>query len=98
MQSGSLLLRMKSGYVVATRMNTSIEAQVSGLVARVSVRQAFRNAGQEWVEGVYVFPLPDSAAVDKTPVRPQGGNIELIVLEGSSGRTLAFAPGHLLPL
>jgi len=65
MQSGSLLLRMKSGYVVATRMDTNIEVQVSGLVARVSVRQAFRNTGQEWVEGVYVFPLPDTAAVDR---------------------------------
>jgi Ca-activated chloride channel family protein len=65
MLSGSLLLRMKSGYVVATRMNTDIEAQVSGLVARVSVSQSFRNEGQEWVEGIYVFPLPDSAAVDR---------------------------------
>ena len=65
MQTGSLLLRMKSGYVVATQVNTEIEAQVSGLVARVSVRQVFRNGGQEWVEGVYVFPLPDDAAVDQ---------------------------------
>jgi Ca-activated chloride channel family protein len=65
MQSGSLLLRMKSGYVVATRMNTDIEATVSGLVARVSVRQSFQNDGQEWVEGIYVFPLPDTAAVDR---------------------------------
>jgi len=63
--SGSLLLRMKSGYVVATRINTDIEAQVSGLVTRVSVSQSFRNDGQEWVEGIYVFPLPDSAAVDR---------------------------------
>jgi len=65
MLSGSLLLRMKSGYVVATRINTDIEAQVSGLVTRVSVSQSFRNDGQEWVEGIYVFPLPDSAAVDR---------------------------------
>ena len=64
-QSGSLLLRMKSGYVIATRMNTDIEADVSGLAARVRVRQVFRNDGSEWVEGVYVFPLPDSAAVDR---------------------------------
>ena len=63
-QSGSLLFRMPSGYRVATRMNTSIDARISGIVARVSVRQEFRNDGQEWVEGVYVFPLPDSAAVD----------------------------------
>jgi len=65
LQSGSLLLRMKSGYEIATRMNTDIEAQVSGLVARVSVRQVFQNSGSEWVEGIYVFPLPDNAAVDR---------------------------------
>lgn len=64
-QSGSLLLRMQSGYVVATRMNTEITAEVSGMVARVRVKQTFRNSGSEWVEGIYVFPLPDSAAVDR---------------------------------
>ncbi|MGI9260379.1 MAG: marine proteobacterial sortase target protein [Woeseiaceae bacterium] len=64
MQTGSLLFRMKNGYEVATRMNTAIDARVTGLVARVSVRQEFRNDGADWVEGVYVFPLPDEAAVD----------------------------------
>ena len=64
MQTGSLLLRMKTGYVVATRMNTSVDLRVTGLAARVSVRQEFRNDGPDWVEGVYVFPLPDEAAVD----------------------------------
>ncbi len=64
-QSGSLLLRMQSGYEIATRMNTDIEMEVSGLVARVSVRQVFQNSGTEWVEGIYVFPLPDNAAVDR---------------------------------
>lgn len=64
MESGSLLLRMKNGYAIATRMNTAVDARVSGLVARVSVRQTFRNDGAEWVEGIYVFPLPDEAAVD----------------------------------
>ncbi len=65
MQSGSLLLRMQSGYAVATLLNTDVEMSISGLVARVSVRQEFRNTGSEWVEGVYVFPLPDKAAVDR---------------------------------
>ncbi len=65
MQTGSLLLRMKSGYQVATRMNTAIDVRVTGLVARVQVRQEFCNDGTEWVEGIYVFPLPDEAAVDQ---------------------------------
>ncbi|MCI0516847.1 MAG: marine proteobacterial sortase target protein [Woeseiaceae bacterium] len=65
MQSGSLLLKMQNGYQVATRMDTHASMKVSGLVARVSVKQSFRNDGSEWVEGIYVFPLPDTAAVDR---------------------------------
>ena len=64
-QSGSLLLRMEGGYSIATLLNTDVNMNVSGLVARVSVRQEFRNTSQDWVEGVYVFPLPDKAAVDR---------------------------------
>lgn len=64
MQAGSLLLRMQAGYTVATRINTDVDIDVSGPVARTTVRQVFRNDGPEWVEGVYVFPLPDRAAVD----------------------------------
>ncbi len=65
MQSGTLLLRMRAGYRIATRMTTDIDLRVSGLVARVSVRQEFLNDGPDWVEAVYVFPLPDDAAVDR---------------------------------
>lgn len=65
MGTGSLLLKMEAGYVVATRMNTEIDTTISGLVARVRVKQEFRNSGSNWVEGVYVFPLPDTAAVDR---------------------------------
>ena len=64
MQSGSLLLQMQNGYSTATLLNTDVEMSISGLVARVSVRQEFRNTSSDWVEGVYVFPLPDKAAVD----------------------------------
>jgi Ca-activated chloride channel family protein len=63
-QSGSLLLRMKSGYHIATRMNSDVHITVSGLAARTTLRQTFRNDSMDWVEGVYVFPLPDGSAVD----------------------------------
>lgn len=69
MQSGSLLFRMRQGYTVATRINTDVEIEVSGPVARTTVRQEFRNDGAEWVEGVYVFPLPEDAAVDRLRMR-----------------------------
>ncbi len=64
-RSGSLLLRMRNGYQVATRINTEVDLDISGLTVRAAVRQTFRNDGPEWVEGIYVFPLPDGAAVDR---------------------------------
>ncbi len=65
MQSGSLLLRMERGYSTATLLNTEVSMKISGLVARVTVKQQFRNTSAHWVEGIYVFPLPDKAAVDR---------------------------------
>ncbi len=64
-QSGSLLLRSAGGYRAATRINSDVQISVSGLAIRTTLRQVFRNDGKEWVEGVYVFPLPDGAAVDR---------------------------------
>ena len=64
-QAGSLLWKMAQGYTTATTLNTDVDMKISGLVARVSIRQEFRNEGSEWVEGIYVFPLPDKAAVDQ---------------------------------
>ncbi len=65
MQGGSLLLRMQDGFRVSTLLNTEVDMRINGLVARVSVRQEFRNEGKAWVEGVYVFPLPETAAIDR---------------------------------
>ena len=64
-QSGRLLWQMQQGYTTATLLNTEVDLQISGLLARVSVRQEFHNDGPDWVEGIYVFPLPDGAAVDR---------------------------------
>jgi Ca-activated chloride channel family protein len=60
-------LRWKTGqgYTTATTLDTAVDMTINGLVARVSVRQQFRNDGSAWTEGVYVFPLPDRAAVDR---------------------------------
>jgi len=62
--SGGLLLQADSGYLAAPALNTDINIRVNGLVARVSVMQEFENDSADWVEGLYLFPLPETAAVD----------------------------------
>lgn len=64
-QSGTLIMATPFGNRPATRLNTDIDIQASGMIARTSIRQTFRNDGPHRVEGIYVFPLPDGAAVDR---------------------------------
>lgn len=44
--------------------HTSVNADISGYVARVTVTQQFTNPSTTPVEAIYTFPLPDDAAVD----------------------------------
>jgi Ca-activated chloride channel family protein len=44
--------------------HTDVKAEISGFLARVTVTQQFHNPFSEPIEAVYVFPLPQSAAVD----------------------------------
>jgi Ca-activated chloride channel family protein len=73
---GLWLSSASGGYTPATRLNSEFEIDVTGIVGRVTVRQRFRNAGSEWVEGVYVFPLPDDAAVDRLTMEIGNRRIE----------------------
>ncbi|MFD0936588.1 marine proteobacterial sortase target protein, partial [Methylobacterium trifolii] len=65
--SGSLLLRgsgPNAAPVEAPRLKTDVTIEVSGPTARAVVTQAFRNTTDKWMEGTYVYPLPEDAAVD----------------------------------
>src|SRR5262249_5610645 len=66
-RTGSLFLKPSAGApaVEALRQHTSFRAQVTGNVARVFVSQEFTNTSDDWVEGLYVFPLSTDSAVDE---------------------------------
>jgi Ca-activated chloride channel family protein len=44
--------------------HTDVKAEISGFLSRVRVTQEFENNFSEKIEAVYVFPLPNNAAVD----------------------------------
>jgi Ca-activated chloride channel family protein len=64
---GALLLRSKEPgkYIEAPLVAADIEIKVTGIVARATLTQRFKNPSKGWVEGKYVFPLPENAAVDR---------------------------------
>jgi Ca-activated chloride channel family protein len=63
-----------------------VAIEVSGMVARTRVSQHFHNPGSEHVEGVYVFPLPEKAAVDRLRIRIGDRAIEGRIREKGEAR------------
>lgn len=49
--------------------HTDVQAAVTGSLARVTVTQEFHNPYSDKIEAVYVFPLPQNAAVDDMTMR-----------------------------
>lgn len=63
-KQGSLLFRNEQDFSLAPVLKTEVEISVTGMIVRSRVKQRFRNPDADWKEGVYVFPLPEDAAVD----------------------------------
>jgi Ca-activated chloride channel family protein len=80
---GALLFKTSAPglYVPAPSLDTSVSIQVSGIVARAEVTQRFVNRTGSCVEGIYVFPLPEGAAVDRLRMAVGGRIIEAEVRE-----------------
>ncbi len=56
-------------YRPAPLLSMDVDITVSGIVARATVKQHFTNASGQWVEALYIFPLPDESAVDHLEMR-----------------------------
>lgn len=65
-RGGSLLLQsdQPGWYVPAPLLETDVDVTISGPIARAVVSQRFHNVAEVFVDGRYVFPLPEGAAVD----------------------------------
>ncbi len=64
--SGTLVAMLGSGKKLGQcpLKHTSVTANVSGYVARVTVKQVFENPFKDKIEAVYTFPLSETGAVD----------------------------------
>jgi Ca-activated chloride channel family protein len=65
----------------APLLSTDIDIRVTGVLVRATVRQAFTNPSPQWAEGLYVFPLPEDAAVDRLRMNVGERVIEGVIKE-----------------
>ena len=64
--TGALLITSTTPgeFVEAPRIASDFDITVTGPIARTRLTQHFVNPTEAWIEGAYVFPLPENAAVD----------------------------------
>lgn len=96
-RQGSLLFKSEQGDVTAATLKTDVSMRVTGLLARVKVSQRFQNPSQTWMEGIYVFPLPEDAAVDHLDMKIGARVIEGQIKEREAAKrtyTAAKAEGR----
>jgi len=66
--AGEVFLREENNaaaqYRPALHLSSDLKADISGMIASVTLTQKFKNTSNEWVEATYVLPLPETAAVD----------------------------------
>ena len=96
---GTLLLKTnQSGrYTPAPILKTDVQIAVTGIIARATVRQEFTNPSQkkgDWLEGIYVFPLPETAAVDHLRMHVGDGSSRARSRSGVKRRRSMRRPGR----
>lgn len=80
---------------------TDVQANIVGYAARVSVKQVFHNPTERKIEAVYVFPLPQDAAVDDMVMLVGDRRIVGQIKERGEAREIyedAKAAGHVASL
>ena len=61
--SGAMVTIVDSKEVPLPLQHTDVKAQIDGYISSVNVRQEFSNPFDSKIEAVYMFPLPEKAAV-----------------------------------
>lgn len=100
--SGNLETQTKSGQRISCPLkHTSVSAQISGHVSRVTVKQLFANPLSEKIEAVYTFPLSDTGAVDDMLMKVGARTIHGTIKKREEAREIyesARASGHVASL
>ena len=88
--SGTLMFHTQTAgrYIEAPLVATDVKMDIAGPVIRATLSQTFENNSDEWIEGIYVFPLPENAAVDRLRMVIGGRMIEGQIKEKKQAKVI----------
>jgi Ca-activated chloride channel family protein len=101
--SGAMLARLpeEEKEIPLPLRHTDVKGQISGYIATVDVTQQFHNPYDEKIEAVYVFPLPQNAAINEFIMTIGERRIRGIIRERKEAEEIyrqAKSQGHVASL
>ncbi len=101
--SGAMLAKLpqKDKKIPLPLKHTDVQGQISGYIATVDVTQEFHNPFDEKIEAVYVFPLPQNAAINEFIMTVGKRRIRGIIRERQQAERIyqqARSQGHVASL
>ncbi len=100
--SGSLMCRVAPDQILAVPLkHTEVDATIEGTISKVRVRQEFLNPYSSKIEAMYVFPLPEDAAVNGFVMKVGSRTIRGIIREREEAQRIyndARAQGYVASL
>lgn len=101
--SGTLIATAKDGKEIGScaLKHTDVDAQISGYIARVTVKQTFTNPFKNKIEAVYKFPLSENGAVDEMLMKVGSRTIHGTIKKREEARQIyedAMAQGYVASL
>ena len=84
--TGSLLRRTPDGLVPLPVLDIDVRLEVTGILVHGTVAQTFRNPTGEVIDCVYVFPLPERAALHRMEIRVGGRRIVSVIEEKAEAK------------
>ncbi|NEO68409.1 VIT domain-containing protein [Moorena sp. SIO3H5] len=85
---GGLYVNEEEQHSVFPLKHTDVYAKITGHLSRVEVTQTFDNPFSEPLEAVYIFPLPDQAAVDEMEIKLSDRIIEGNIKKREDAQTI----------
>ncbi len=85
---GGLYVNEEEQHSVFPLKHTNVYAKITGHMSRVEVTQTFDNPFSEPLEAVYIFPLPDEAAVDEMEIKLSDRIIEGNIKKREDAQTI----------
>ncbi|NES83164.1 MAG: after-VIT domain-containing protein [Moorea sp. SIO2B7] len=85
---GGLYVNEEEEHSVFPLKHTDVYAKITGHLSRVEVTQTFENPFSEPLEAVYIFPLPDEAAVDEMEIKLSDRIIEGNIKKREDAQTI----------